>query len=59
VFRERLAGYGIETNPQPGVLWNFEKFLLGRDGTVQARFAPSVEPGEPILVEAIEQALAR
>lgn len=56
-FRERLTGYGIETNPAPGVLWNFEKFLLGRDGTVRARFAPSVEPEEPILVAAIEQAL--
>jgi len=58
-FRERLVGYGIETNPEPGVLWNFEKFLIGRDGTVQARFAPSVEPEEAILIDAIERALAR
>jgi glutathione peroxidase len=58
IFRERLVGYGIETNPEPGVLWNFEKFLIGRDGTVRARFAPSVEPEESILVEAIERTLA-
>ncbi|HUB52613.1 MAG TPA: glutathione peroxidase [Terracidiphilus sp.] len=27
-----------------GIRWNFTKFLIGRDGRVEARFAPSVEP---------------
>src|ERR1700733_15286255 len=35
-FRERLEGFlgktGGNTNPEPGILWNFEKFLIGRDG---------------------------
>jgi glutathione peroxidase len=38
------------------VRWNFEKFLLAPDGTVQ-RFAPQVTPEDPILVSAIEAAL--
>ncbi len=39
------------------IRWNFEKFLLAPDGSVQ-RFAPQVEPDDPALVAAIEAALS-
>ena len=39
------------------IRWNFEKFLVGRDGNVIARFNPMTEPEAPELVEAIEKAL--
>jgi glutathione peroxidase len=39
------------------IRWNFEKFLVGRDGAVIARFSPMVDPEAPELIEAIEQAL--
>jgi len=39
------------------IKWNFEKFLIGRDGTV-TRFRPQVEPDDPTVVESIEKALA-
>jgi len=39
------------------IRWNFEKFLVGRDGNVIARFNPMVEPEAPELVDAIEKAL--
>lgn len=58
-FRARLKEYGIEPNPAPGVLWNFEKFLLGKDGSVAARFAPDVPPDDPILTDAILAELDR
>ncbi len=58
-MREKLAGFGIEPNPAPGVLWNFEKFLVGRDGTVLGRFAPDVTADDPRLLAAIDAALAR
>jgi glutathione peroxidase len=58
-FRKRLIGYGITTNPAPGVLWNFEKFLVTADGTVSGRFAPSVTPEDPALIEAIEAGLGQ
>jgi glutathione peroxidase len=35
------------------IRWNFEKFLVTRDGTV-VRFAPQVEPNDPAIVGAIE-----
>ncbi len=40
------------------VRWNFEKFLIGRDGSVIGRFRPLTEPEAPELVAAIEAALA-
>jgi glutathione peroxidase len=57
-MRERLAGYGIPTGEVGEVLWNFEKFLIGRDGKVIGRFAPDVTPDDPRLVAAIDAALA-
>lgn len=56
-FRTKLAGYGFTSDDPADVLWNFEKFLIGRDGTVVARFNPDVEPNDPVLVEAIQREL--
>jgi glutathione peroxidase len=58
-FRERLRGHGMAATQDPEVLWNFEKFLIARDGSVAARFAPAVEPTDPELAAAIESELAR
>jgi glutathione peroxidase len=56
-FSEKLKGYGIETNPEPEVLWNFEKFLVSRSGQVVQRFAADTQPDAPGLVAAIEAEL--
>jgi glutathione peroxidase len=58
-FKAKLAGYGIKQENPTDILWNFEKFLIGRDGTVVARFAPDVEPGDPLLLAAIDAELAK
>jgi glutathione peroxidase len=58
-FRKRLEGYGMTPNPEPGVLWNFEKFVVGRTGEVAARFAPDVPPNDPMVLDAIEAELAK
>jgi glutathione peroxidase len=49
-----------ETNPEfsGAIKWNFNKFLIGRDGQVLARFEPPVAPTSPEVKEAIERALA-
>ena len=39
------------------VEWNFEKFLVGADGEVMARFRQQVTPQAPELLSAIESAL--
>ena len=58
-LREKHKGWGMQVNPEPEILWNFEKFLIGRDGTVVKRFAPDTEPDAPELVAAIEAELAK
>ena len=40
------------------IAWNFEKFLIGRDGQVVARFSPQTEPDAAEVVAAIEAQLA-
>lgn len=58
-FRERLRGYGMSPNEDPEVLWNFEKFLIARDGSIAGRFAPGTEPSDALLTEAVEAELAK
>jgi glutathione peroxidase len=61
-FRENLTGYlkqyNATTNPEPGILWNFEKFLVDRQGKVVSRFSPEVLPDDPSVLAAIESALS-
>ena len=40
------------------IKWNFNKFLVGKDGKVIGRFEPKVEPLSPEVKGAIEKALA-
>ena len=60
-FRENLTGYlkqhNTATNPEPGILWNFEKFLIDRNGQVVDRFSPEVLPDDPTVIAALEAAL--
>ena len=58
-MREALRGHGMEPTEDPDVLWNFEKFLIAKDGSVVARFAPATAPDDPALVGAIDAELAR
>ena len=49
-----------KTNPRFGgdISWNFNKFLIGRDGAILARFGSRTKPDDKDLVEAVEKALA-
>ena len=51
----------LDAKPKgPGkVTWNFEKFVIGRNGQVVARFAPTVKPDDPAIVKIIEAELAK
>lgn len=57
-MRQRFAERGRVVEPGQ-VLWNFEKFLVGRDGKVAARFAPDTTPEDPVVIAAIEAELAK
>lgn len=58
-FAARLEGYGLSPNPEPEVLWNFEKFVIARDGSIAARFSPDTAPDNQALVATIEAELAK
>lgn len=58
-FEEKLAGFGqIRTDPSD-LLWNFEKFLIGKDGTVVARIAPDVTAEDERLVAAVKAEIGK
>ncbi|WP_350213595.1 glutathione peroxidase [Botrimarina sp.] len=53
-----LYAYLTNESPYPGKInWNFEKFLVSRDGEVIGRYKSAVEPTSVELVSAIEGAL--
>lgn len=61
-MRENLEGYAAKIGaagpaPLPGILWNFEKFVIGKDGKPIARFAPDMPPNDPRIIAAIETAI--
>ena len=51
----------LSTKPVgPGkISWNFEKFIIGRNGEVVARFSPRTKPDDPVVLQVIETELAK
>jgi glutathione peroxidase len=58
-LRQHLIEFGVTPNPEPEVLWNFEKFLVDRAGTPVGRFAPDMEPEDARVAERIEAELSK
>ena len=52
-----LSEFPDDQGKAGNVTWNFEKFLVGRDGRVVRRFRPKVVPEDPTIVAAIESLL--
>lgn len=52
----------LTKHPDPAIAgdvqWNFQKYLIGRDGKVIAKFAPKTWPEDKSVTEAIEKAIA-
>ena len=55
---DELTSYADADGHDGDVRWNFEKWLISRDGKVIARFSPKTEPDDAGLVAAIDAALA-
>lgn len=49
---------GLKGKDLGRVGWNFEKFLIGRDGKVIARFRTRAQPNSQEVLDAIDKALA-
>ena len=57
-FYKHLTSTPTQPKGAGKIAWNFEKFLIARDGRVAARFGTGVEPSDPQLVKRIETLLA-
>lgn len=56
---EYLTAQDAKPAGKGSISWNFEKFLIGRDGKVAARFSPKTKPDDPLVLEAIKAELAK
>ncbi len=56
-FANKLKGHGLLSGGSSEIMWNFEKFLVNKNGEVVGRFAPDIEPNDPVIIEAIEKEL--
>ncbi len=56
---QQLTSLTVEPVGKGPISWNFEKFLVDRQGRVVARFGPRTSPDDPKLVSRIEQELNR
>lgn len=56
-LEKKLTDIGQAPKKPNDILWNFEKFIIGRDGQIVDRFAPDVAPENPLLVQSIEKSL--
>jgi glutathione peroxidase len=54
---EELTAHPDDEGQAGDIQWNFEKFLISRDGEVVRRFRPLTTPEDPRLVSAIEEQL--
>lgn len=57
-FAEKLKKANILIHPEPEVLWNFEKFIINKEGDVIARFSPDTTVDNPELLDVIKKAIA-
>jgi glutathione peroxidase len=58
-FEDKLKNYGHLRENSTDILWNFEKFLIGKNGEVAARIAPDVTAEDERLVEKINAELSK
>lgn len=58
-LEKNLSGYGHKRSSPGEILWNFEKFLVGKNGEIVARFAPDVTAEDERLIEKVEAELAK
>jgi glutathione peroxidase len=60
VYKTLTEGNGAQVGPQKGeVTWNFNKFLIGKDGKEVAHFDSKVKPDSDTLAKAIDAELAK
>lgn len=58
LLKSKLGENNLLPANDEDIMWNFEKFLVSRDGRVVGRFAPDMTVDDPILADAIQAQLS-
>jgi len=58
-LRKTLDQHGLGQKNDTDIMWNFEKFLVDRNGEVVERFAPDFAPKDPAVIAAVETELSK
>lgn len=58
-FYKHLTNLDLKPAGKGDIKWNFEKFVIDRDGNVVARFAPATKPSDANLLKTIEASLGQ
>ena len=58
-LRKTLEQHGLAPKNDTDIMWNFEKFLINRQGEVVGRFAPDITPEDPVITSAVEAELSK
>jgi len=58
-LRKTLEQHGLGPKNDTDIMWNFEKFLLDRNGEIVGRFAPDIAPKDPAIIAAVEAELKK
>jgi glutathione peroxidase len=58
-LRKTLEKHGLAPTNDTDIMWNFEKFLVNRQGEVVGRFAPDIAPKDATITGAIEAELSK
>lgn len=58
-FEEKLRVFGHTRENASDLLWNFEKFLIAKDGSIAARIAPDVTAEDDRVVSALKAEIAK
>lgn len=56
-LKSNLKEHGLLSGTDQEIMWNFEKFLINKNGDVIKRFAPDIEPTDAVLVSSIAEEL--
>lgn len=56
---KHLTALNTQPKGKGDIKWNFEKFIIGRNGEVVARFAPQTEPDSKEVLAVLEAELAK
>ena len=57
IYLTNPANFSSFPREQAEISWNFEKFIIDRNGKIVARFKPEVEPDDPAIIAAVESVL--